>query len=136
MKPSLLLLSLFALSAFTLVGCDSNDDDEYSEILGRWEALGDPFESDIYLNISDDEIVAHFFDDEEGTDVACYTRETFDVVSREGDAWRLRDASGLTETTLLRRDGEVLVSEAPDIEDGDIIRFERSTRTDFTPLCD
>ena len=135
--PKLNLLLLFlALGAVAFVGCDSADEgDDYDAILGRWEALGDPSEPDVYLNISDDEIVAHYFDDEEGTDAACYTRETFDVVDRDGDEWTLRYEDGETEVVLLRRDGDELVTESPEIEDGDIVRFERSSRTDFTPLC-
>ena len=134
LKPYLLLI-LLALSAGALTGCDSNDEEDYSEILGRWEAPGDINDPDVYLNISDDDIVAHFFDDEEGTDTACFTKVTFDVVSRSGNTWQLRDESGDTENVIFRRDGDVLVSESPDIEDGDIIRFNRSTQTDFTPLC-
>lgn len=137
MRPLYPFLLLLALGPITFLGCDSADDgDDYADILGRWEALGDPFEPDVYLNISDGEIVARYFDDEEGTDVACFTRETFDVVSRGGDEWRIRSEDGGIETVVFRRDGEGLVTEDPSIEDGDTVVFERSTRTDFTPLCD
>lgn len=137
-----LLPALLLLSTLAVVGCDSNDDeDDYSAILGRWEARGDVNDSDVYLNISDDEIVAHFFDDEEGTDVACFSLVTFDVASRDGNRWTLRapdEETGepITDVVIFRRDGDVLVSEAPDVPDGDIVRFNRSTRTDFTPLCE
>lgn len=133
----LIPLSLLVAVAVTLlVGCDSAaGGDEYSDILGRWEALGDPFEPNVYIDISDEDIVAHYFDDEEGTDTPCFIRETFAVVERDGEAWTLRYDDGDTETLLFRRDGEALVAEDPAIEDGDIVVFERSTRTDFTPLC-
>lgn len=130
-----LLILFVSFSALAFVGCDSNDEDDYAAILGRWEALGDPFEPDVYINVSNDEIVAHFFDDEEGTDTACFTRETFDVIDRDGEEWTLRYDDGDTDIIIFRRDGDDLVTEDPDIEDGDIVRFERSTRTTFSPSC-
>lgn len=126
------LLLFFALSAVAFVGCDSNDDEnDYSDILGRWEALDSDVEEDIYLNITDDEIVGHFFE----LTFECFFRETYDVVGREGQTWTIRVFSE-NEDVIFRRDGDDLITESPDIEDGDIVRFERSTRTDFTPPCD
>lgn len=136
--PRFTLFFLLAALALPIAGCDSDssdDDDEYAPILGRWEALGDPNESDVYLNIGDDEIVAHFFDDEEGEDTACFVRETFDVVSRTGSTWRIRYEDGETDDVVFRRNGDDLLSEDPDIADADLVRFERSTRTVFTPMC-
>ena len=117
MRKSPFLIALIALCTFTFVGCDS-DEDEYNNILGRWEALGDPFEPDVYLNISDDDIVVHFFNDEEVTDTPCFVLQNFDVVSRDGNAWTLRIGTS-TEVVIFRRDGDALVTESPDIEDGD-----------------
>ena len=134
MRKPHVLLAFFALSALAFVGCDSNDEDEYSSILGRWEALDNASEEDVYLNIADDEIVAYIFIDDQDTITPCYLSTNFEVVSRDGNEWTIR--SGIdTEVVIFRRDGDVLVTESPDIEDGDIVRFERSTRTDFDPIC-
>jgi hypothetical protein len=136
-----LLLLFFALSTVAFVGCDSNDDeDDYSAVLGRWEALGDPVEEDAYLNVTDEALIVHFFIENDLTEDDCFGRDFAEVVSREGNRWTLREDDDPEDdeefTLVLRRDGDDLVIEDPDIADRDGTRFERSTRTDFTPLCD
>jgi hypothetical protein len=132
-----LLLLFVALSAVAFVGCDSNDDDDddYSAVLGRWEALDTEDQDDTYLNISDDEIVAHYFVAEEDGGTDCFERETLNVVSRDGNEWTLRDTD-TTATVIIRRDGDDLETVISESGFSFTTRFDRSTRTDFTPLCD
>lgn len=144
MRKSSLLLALFALSTFTFVGCDSNDEDDYSDVLGRWEYLDDPIDGDAYLNITNDELVIHYFfegDPEGAPEVEdCFITDTAQVLSRDGNEWTIRTEDDTddenTQTLVIRRDGDELVIDSPDIADGDTVRLQRSTRTDFTPLCE
>ena len=139
MRSPIFLLVLFALCTFTFVGCDSNDEDDYSDVLGRWEYLDDPIDGDSYLNISNDELVIHSFFEGDPEVADCFLTDTAQVLSRDGNEWTIRTEDDTDDeaiqTLVIRRDGDELVIDSPDIADGDTVRLQRSTRTDFTPLC-
>lgn len=111
------------------VGCDSNEDGD-DGVLGRWQST----DEDEFLNISEDEIVVHVEDEDDNGD-GCVSRQEYEVVDIDGDEWTFEDAFGESSTIILRRDGDDLVITFVEEGDDDTTRYERSTRTDFSPLC-
>lgn len=123
------LLFLFAFSALTFAGCDSTENEDSEGVFGRWKNVAD----EEYLNVSSDDIIVHE-QDGVGSD-ACFLRLEVEVISIDGDEWTIRQ-SGFTQTVTIRRDGDALVVIFVEGDDTFETRYERNSRTDFTPLCD
>lgn len=127
------LLALFAVSAVSFVGCDSNDEED---VFGLWFADEVDVESGgVYLDVSADEIVTYvLIDVPEIPDFeTCYFIDSVDVVSRDGEEWVVEDADGERFEATVRLDDDQLVITS----EGETIRFDRSSvnRNALTPEC-
>lgn len=148
-----------AFAALALVGCDAatgdgddGDGPSGGNILGLWQNVetdtaGNETLREFWVDFAEDEIITYDFEEAEDGDVAedCFERDEIEVVSIDGDRWSIRnveaDSTVYESTFTVQRDGDYLVlSDEYVDEDGetetDEERYRRSTRTDFTPLCD
>lgn len=148
-NPRTFLLFLTALLT-PLVGCDSateNGNSNGDSVLGLWQEVetdtaGNESLRSFWIDLAEDQIITYFLDNDGTGSGDCFDTDTLAVFNVDGDQWTFEfDDDGQAErTATIRRDGDDLVLEAEFEEDGETVtemeRYRRSTRTDFTPVCE
>ncbi|MEP0545981.1 MAG: hypothetical protein ABJF88_03550 [Rhodothermales bacterium] len=149
------LLILLAALLMPLAGCDSTTDDgdgggnDGSSVLGLWQELeldsaGNESLRTFWVDIAEERFITNFLVEDElevdGAFVDCFDRDRLDVMNIDGDEWSYsdgeEDGETLVRTITINRDGDDLVIGFDDEDSQGEQRYRRSTRSDFTPLCD